>query len=103
MMIIHQRFLSAAEPMPSRLNMYRWSDPPSLKPPPVIVQIDIDFDGTIHSRCGSAFRLVPSSKTKLSELAAAGTTRSPCLRPNKLVQYEISPSAGHGVGPRDWV
>ena len=69
-----------------KLNMPVGNPPPPEKPP-VIVQIDIDFDGTILWNA-VALSSRQELETKLSELAALPEQPEVHVRPNKLVLYK---------------
>ena len=69
------------------LNMPAGNPPPPLKPP-VVVTIDVDFDGTIlWDNVVVPDR--PSLEAKLTEVAAQPDQPEVHLRPNKLVEYKV--------------
>jgi biopolymer transport protein ExbD len=69
-----------------KLNMPVGNPPPPTKPP-VIVQIDVDFDGTILWN-GEAIPTRDELETRLRAAAAAEDQPEVHLRPNKLAQYK---------------
>jgi biopolymer transport protein ExbD len=69
-----------------KLNMPIGTPPPSVREP-VIIRIDVDFDGQI----GWNGEIVPDRATleaKLAQVAAEPDQPEVHLRPNKLVEYE---------------
>jgi len=68
------------------LNMPNGTPPPQLTPP-TVVNIDIDFDGTILWN-GEVVPDYPTLESKLREVAAAPDQPEVHLRPNKLVAYK---------------
>ncbi len=69
-----------------KMNMPIGNPPPQVKQPAVI-NIDVDFDGTIYWN-GQALADRPSLESKLSEIANQADQPEVHLRPNKLVKYE---------------
>lgn len=69
-----------------KLNMPVGNPPPPATPPEV-VQIDVDFDGTILWN-GLTIADRPSLETRLQAAAAAPVQPEVHLRPNKLVKYK---------------
>jgi biopolymer transport protein ExbD len=69
-----------------KMNMPIGNPPPQVKQPAVI-NIDVDFDGTIYWN-GQALADRMSLESKLSEVAAQSDQAEVHLRPNKLVKYE---------------
>ena len=70
-----------------KLNMPQGNPPPAQREP-VIVRIDVDFDGQI----GWNGEIVPDRATleaKLAQVAAEPDQPEVHLRPNKLVQYDV--------------
>jgi biopolymer transport protein ExbD len=61
--------------------------PPPPSRPPEVVNIDIDFDGTVLWN-GVAVPDRPSLEAKLQNVAAQPVQPEVHLRPNKLVQYK---------------
>jgi|ERR1700674_345238 len=61
-------------------------NPPSPPTPPEVVQIDVDFDGTILWN-GQVVPDRPALETKLAAAAAQPIQPEVHLRPNKLVPY----------------
>jgi biopolymer transport protein ExbD len=68
------------------LNMPAGNPPPPTKPP-VVVTIDVDFDGTILWN-GVVIPDRPALEAKLMEAAAMADQPEVHLRPNKLVEYK---------------
>ena len=68
-----------------KLNMPVGNPPPPLEPP-IIVQIDIDFDGTILWNAVAVTKA--ELEAKLIETAALPKQPEVHVRPNKLVQYK---------------
>jgi len=68
------------------LNMPNGTPPPQLTPP-TVVNIDIDFDGTILWN-GEVVPDYGQLETKLREVAAVPDQPEVHLRPNKLVAYK---------------
>lgn len=68
------------------LNMPAGNPPPPTVEP-VVVTIDIDFDGTILWN-GQVIADRPSLETKLAEAASQPVQPEVHLRPNKLVEYK---------------
>jgi biopolymer transport protein ExbD len=68
------------------LNMPAGNPPPPIKPP-VVVTIDVDFDGTILWN-GVVIPDRPALEAKLMEAAAMADQPEVHLRPNKLVEYK---------------
>jgi biopolymer transport protein ExbD len=69
-----------------KLNMPVGNPPPQLRPPEV-VQIDVDFDGTMLWN-GETIPDRPALEAKLSNVAALSDQPEVHLRPNKLVKYK---------------
>ena len=69
-----------------KLNMPIGNPPPPLTPPEV-VQIDVDFDGTVIWN-GQVIPDRPTLEQKLQAAAALPTQPEIHLRPNKLVKYK---------------
>jgi biopolymer transport protein ExbD len=69
-----------------KLNMPVGNPPPPLTPP-VVVQIDVDFDGTILWD-GASVPDRPTLEAKLNGVAANPNQPEVHLRPNKLVKYK---------------
>ena len=69
-----------------KLNMPVGNPPPPLKPP-TIVQIDVDFDGTILWN-GEILADRPALEERLKEAALQAEQPEVHLRPNKLAQYK---------------
>lgn len=69
-----------------KLNMPVGNPPPPTKPP-VIVQIDVDFDGTILWN-GEIIPTRDELETRLRAAATAEDQPEVHLRPNKLAQYK---------------
>ncbi len=69
------------------LNMPAGTPPPPLKEP-VVVTIDIDFDGTILWN-GEALATRDALQAKLSQAAALPDQPEVHVRPNKLVEYKF--------------
>ncbi len=67
------------------LNMPAGNPPPPLKEP-VVVTIDVDFDGTILWN-GEALPTRPALQAKLAEAANLPDQPEVHVRPNKLVEY----------------
>jgi biopolymer transport protein ExbD len=61
--------------------------PPPPTAPPIVINIDVDFDGTVLWN-GSIVPDRPSLEAKLAEVAAQPVQPEVHLRPNKLVQYK---------------
>ena len=68
------------------LNMPAGNPPPPLKEP-VVVTIDVDFDGTVLWN-GEALADRTTLEAKLSQAAAQPDQPEVHLRPNKLVEYK---------------
>ena len=68
------------------LNMPAGNPPPPLKDP-VVVTIDVDFDGTILWN-GEALPTRSALQAKLHEAAALADQPEVHVRPNKLVEYK---------------
>lgn len=68
-----------------KLNMPAGATPPTT--PPVVVRIDVDFDGTILWN-GEALADEPALESRLSALAAMPDQPEIHLRPDKLAKYE---------------
>ncbi len=68
------------------LNMPAGNPPPALKEP-VVVTIDVDFDGTILWN-GEALATRSALEAKLQEAAAQPDQPEVHVRPNKLVEYK---------------
>ena len=62
-------------------------NPPLQVKQPAVINIDVDFDGTIYWN-GQALADRPSLESKLSEIANQADQPEVHLRPNKLVKYE---------------
>jgi len=69
-----------------KLNMPVGNPPPQLRPPEV-VQIDVDFDGTILWN-GETISDRPALEAKLRNVALQQDQPEVHLRPNKLVKYK---------------
>src|SRR6266568_5894161 len=69
-----------------KLNMPVGNPPPPATPPEV-VQIDVDFDGTVLWD-GAAVPTRPALEARLQAIAAKPEQPEVHLRPNKLVKYE---------------
>ena len=69
-----------------KLNMPNGAPPPKQKDP-VVVQIDVDFDGTIYWN-GVVVPDRPTLESKLAQIAAEPDQDEVHLRPNKLVTYD---------------
>jgi biopolymer transport protein ExbD len=69
-----------------KLNMPVGNPPPQVRPPEV-VQIDVDFDGTIQWN-GETIPDRPILEARLSNVAALPDQPEIHLRPNKLVKYK---------------
>lgn len=69
------------------LDLPTGTPPPQTAPPPV-VNIDIDFDGTI-SWNGTVVSSHPALEAKLQSVAAQPVQPEVHLRPNRLVQYKF--------------
>src|ERR1700694_3171773 len=69
-----------------KLNMPVGNPPPQLRPPEV-VQIDVDFDGTMLWN-GETIPDRPALEAKLSNVAALSDQPEVHLRPNNLVKYK---------------
>ncbi|NEX61691.1 biopolymer transporter ExbD [Noviherbaspirillum sp. 17J57-3] len=61
--------------------------PPPPTAPPIVINIDVDFDGTVLWN-GTVVPDRPSLESKLAEVAAQPVQPEVHLRPNKLVQYK---------------
>jgi biopolymer transport protein ExbD len=61
--------------------------PPPPTAPPIVINIDVDFDGTVLWN-GVVVPDRPSLEAKLAEVAAQPVQPEVHLRPNKLVQYK---------------
>jgi len=70
-----------------KLNMPINQNTPPPDKPPIIVQIDVDFDGTILWN-GEAVATREALEAKLTEAAAQPEQPEVHLRPNKLAQYK---------------
>lgn len=70
-----------------KLNMPVNQPPPTNPKPPVIVQIDVDFDGTILWN-GEIVPTRDELEARLSQAAASPDQPEVHLRPNKLAQYK---------------
>ena len=68
------------------LNMPAGNPPPPLKEP-VVVTIDVDFDGTILWN-GETLASRPALQAKLRDAAALADQPEVHVRPNKLVEYK---------------
>ncbi len=68
------------------LNMPVGNPPPPVKPP-VVVQIDVDFDGTIYWN-GVALKDRETLESDLAQIAAQPDQPEVHLRPNKLATYK---------------
>jgi biopolymer transport protein ExbD len=68
------------------LNMPVGTPPPPLRPP-VVVQVDVDFDGTIYWD-GQALLDRAALESKLKDVAAQPDQPELHLRPNKLATYK---------------
>ena len=68
------------------LNMPAGNPPPPTKPP-VVVTIDVDFDGTVLWN-GETLPDAPALDAKLRQAAAEPDPPAVHLRPNKLVAYK---------------
>lgn len=68
------------------LNMPTGSPPPQLKPP-VVVTIDVDFDGTVLWN-GEALPNEAEVEQRLIQVASEADQAEVHLRPNKLVEYK---------------
>jgi biopolymer transport protein ExbD len=68
------------------LNMPAGNPPPPTKEP-VVVTIDIDFDGTVLWN-GEALPDRPTLENKLAQTAAQADQPEVHIRPNKLVEYK---------------
>jgi len=68
------------------LNMPQGNPPPPTREP-VIVQIDVDFDGTVLWN-GEVVPSQDALEVKLSEIAKESDQPEVHLRPNKLVEYK---------------
>ena len=62
-------------------------NPPPPTTPPEVVQIDVDFDGTVLWN-GNVIPDRPTLEAKLAEVAAQPNQPEVHLRPNKLVAYK---------------
>ena len=69
-----------------KLNMPVGNPPPPLKPP-TIVQIDVDFDGTVLWN-GEILADRPALEARLIDAAQQADQPEVHLRPNKLAQYK---------------
>ena len=69
------------------LNMPVGNPPPPLRPP-IVVQVDVDFDGTIYWD-GKALADRDTLEAKLAEVAAQPEQPELHLRPNKLATYKF--------------
>jgi len=69
-----------------KLNMPNGAPPPKQKDP-VVVQIDVDFDGTVYWN-GVVVPDRPTLEAKLAQIAAEPDQDEVHLRPNKLVTYD---------------
>jgi biopolymer transport protein ExbD len=70
------------------LNMPTGAPPPALAEKPVVVTIDIDFDGTVLWN-GEALGDRAALEGKLLQVAAQPNQPEVHLRPNKLVEYSV--------------
>ena len=70
-----------------KLNMPVNQPPPTNPKPPVIVQIDVDFDGTILWN-GEIIPTRDELEARLSQAAVSPDQPEVHLRPNKLAQYK---------------
>jgi biopolymer transport protein ExbD len=61
--------------------------PPPPTAPPIVINIDVDFDGTVLWN-GAIVPDRPALEAKLAEVAAQPVQPEVHLRPNKLVQYK---------------
>jgi biopolymer transport protein ExbD len=68
------------------LNMPVGTPPPPLRPP-VVVQVDVDFDGTVYWD-GQALQDRAGLEAKLAQVAAQPDQPELHLRPNKLATYK---------------
>jgi biopolymer transport protein ExbD len=68
------------------LNMPAGNPPPPTKPP-VVVTIDVDFDGTVLWN-GETIADAPALEARLAQAAAEADQPEVHLRPNKLVAYK---------------
>jgi biopolymer transport protein ExbD len=68
------------------LNMPAGNPPPPTREP-VVVTIDIDFDGTVLWN-GEALADRPALESKLQQVAAQSDQPEVHIRPNKLVEYK---------------
>jgi len=69
------------------LNMPVGNPPPPLRPP-IVVQVDVDFDGTIYWD-GKALADRDTLEAKLAEVAAQPEQPELHLRPSKLATYKF--------------
>ena len=69
-----------------KLNMPNGAPPPQHKEP-VVVQIDVDFDGTVYWN-GTVVPDRATLESKLAQIAAEPDQDEVHLRPNKLVTYD---------------
>lgn len=69
-----------------KMNMPIGTPPPPVKQP-VVVKLDVDFDGTVYWN-GQALADRPTLEAKLAEVATQADQAEVHLRPNKLVKYE---------------
>jgi biopolymer transport protein ExbD len=68
------------------LNLPVGNPPPPIRPP-IVVNIDVDFDGTL-SWNGAPIANRAELETKLQEVAATPDQPEVHLKPNKLVEYK---------------
>ena len=70
------------------LNMPVGTPPPQTNEKPVVVTIDVDFDGTILWD-GEVIPNRPALEAKMNSVAAMPNQPEVHLRPNKLVEYKV--------------
>ena len=70
------------------LNMPVGTPPPQTNEPPVVVTIDVDFDGTILWD-GQVVPNRQELEAKMNSVAAMPNQPEVHLRPNKLVEYKV--------------
>lgn len=70
------------------LNMPVGTPPPQTNEPPVVVTIDVDFDGTILWD-GQVVPNRAELEAKMNNVAAMPNQPEVHLRPNKLVEYKV--------------
>ena len=68
------------------LNMPIGTPPPQIEKP-VVITIDVDFDGTVFWN-GEAIKDRPALEEKLTQAAQANPQPEVHLRPNKLAEYK---------------